>query len=932
MRRTGGRLMLGVACLGAMIVGATPAVYADGPNEKEKKPDFPDFKDVVEGYEKVVSTADGMPSMWTVYTRDKDAQMLAELPPRFEQDRYFFAMTVAAGDTWAGYQGGDLYAYWKRYDKRLALIAPNIGTRSTGDQESRSSVSRHFTDRVILDLPIVAMGPGGGPVIDLDGLLLGQAQKFFGGRATGVNSNLATIDSAKAFPSNIEIAIEAPVSSGQLRTFHYSISTIPDNTGYKPRVADTRVGYFTTSYRDLGQYNNDKKWVRYINRWHLEKADPSRALSPAKEPIIFYLDHAVPVRYRRWVREGVLYWNKAFEKVGILDAIEVYYQDKTTGAHMDKDSEDVRYNFLMWLSNDISTAIGPSRVHPMTGQILDADIVLTDGWIRVFWNQFNRLLPDAAMENFGPETLAWLDRNPNWDPRILMAPPSEREAILRARQEAGPLPAAGHPAKQADPTLIGDDEFDGLAGRISQVNGMCLASRGKAMDMAMMRMALGMTDLITRPDGEEAGDEAPENLLDGVPEWFAGPLLADLVAHEVGHTIGLRHNFTASSIYSMSEINSEDIKGQKAFTGSVMDYNPLNINMEDGEVQGDYAMIDIGPYDYWAIEFGYGDNPDEVVKRVAEPELRYLTDEDTWGPDPLARRYDFSANPLDYANSRMRLVEELRGNLLEKFVEEGDTWARARQGYNLTLNEHFRALSMMANWVGGTHVYRDKKGDPNGRTPLQPADMDMQRAALNFCIDNSFRDEAFGLTPELLAHMTLDKWWDQGGINSIMDDPTWPVHDSVLGIQSVVLTMLMNPTTLSRVYDNEFRVPADEDALTLPELFSSVSDAIWSELDTAPDRRSSARQPMISSMRRNLQSEHIQRLMDLTLPDPFGGASAKPVSNLAVANLESIRSKIEDMNLDAVDAYTRAHLSEASKRIEKALDAQFIYNRVRLGF
>jgi hypothetical protein len=921
-----------------------PAAFAgengEGEGKDKKKPDFPEFKEVSEDYTKVVSTVGSAQSMWTVWTREKDGQMLAELPRGYEKQKYFFAMTISAGDTWAGYQGGDIYVYWKRYDKRLALIAPNVGTRSSGDQESKSSVSRHFTDRVVLDVPIVAMGPGGGPVIDMDSLLLGNASSFFGYSARGINAKLASIIQAKAFPENIELAYEVPVNGGQLRTFHYSISQIPAKGSYKPRAADTRVGYFTTTHRDLGMYNNDKKWVRYINRWDLEKADPSRALSPPKQPIIFYLDHAVPVRYRRWVREGVLYWNKAFEEIGILDAVQVHYQDKTTGAHMDKDSEDVRYNFLMWLSNDISTAIGPSRVHPLTGQILDADIVLTDGWIRVFWSQYNRMLPDAAMEGFGPDTLAWLDRNPRWDPRLRLASPGDRQAILAARMSKGAQVAAGHPAAHADTTLIGDDEFDGLAGRVSQVNGMCLASQGKAQDMAMMRMALGLSGLIARPDGEEgeegeegeAGEESEENLLDGVPEWFAGPLLADLVAHEVGHTIGLRHNFTASSIYSMSEINSGDIKGDKAFTGSVMDYNPLNINMEDGEVQGDYAMIDLGPYDMWAIEYGYTtDDPKKVLERVAEPELRYLTDEDTWGPDPYARRYDFSADPLDYANSRMRLVEELRGKLLDKFVKEGETWARARQGYNLTISEQFRALSMMANWIGGAHVYRDKKGDPNGRTPLVPADVKMQRAALRFCIDNSFNDDAFGLTPELLAHMTLAKWWDAGGFSSIFDDPTWPVHDRILGLQAVVLTQLMNPTTLSRVYDNEFRIPSGEDALTLPELFSTISDSIWSELETAPDRRASAREPMVSSLRRNLQSEHLERLVDLTMPDPFGGASAKPVSNLAMANLRLLKDKIDGLNLDSTDPYTQAHLQEASIRISKALDAQYIYNTDKIG-
>ncbi|NJK89715.1 MAG: hypothetical protein HC923_10145, partial [Myxococcales bacterium] len=148
-------------------------------------------------------------------------------------------------------------------------------------------------------------------------------------------------------------------------------------------------------------------------------------------------------------------------------------------------------------------------------------------------------------------------------------------------------------------------------------------------------------------------------------------MLADLTAHEIGHTLGLRHNFKASSIYTLKEINSPEIKG-KPFASSVMDYNPVNINMEDGPVQGNYATGGIGAYDMWVIEYGYGfGDPKEVLKRVAEPELAYQTDEDTGGTDPLARRYDLSKDPLDYAKSRMRLAQFHRERILDKFVKEG---------------------------------------------------------------------------------------------------------------------------------------------------------------------------------------------------------------------------------------------------------------------
>jgi len=910
-----------------------------GSPPSKPKPDFPPHTEVLKDFTKVVSTADGARSMYTLWVRTKDNQVFAELPANFTSQRYFFALTLASGDRLAGLQSGDRYLYWRRYNKQLALISPNLSTRSTGDAESLSSVRRLFTDTVVLRVPIATIGPGGGPVVDMDSLLVGQASKFFG--SSVVNRELTgvySVKTAKAFSSNVELAFELPTSKGKLQTLHYSISSLPTKSTYKPRAADQRIGYFTTSYSDLGKYSDNETRVRYINRWHLEKRDSKLKISPPKNPIVFYIEHTTPVRYRRWVRTGILSWNPAFEKIGISDAIEVYYQDKSTGAHMDKDPEDVRYNFIRWLNNDVGTAIGPSRVNPMTGEILDADIILTDGWIRNFRFEFEDIMPRLAMEGFSAETLAWLSHNPSWDPRYLFAAPAQRDHVRRQLLAMRGQPYGGHAFAQVDNTLLGDDEYDGLLDRISQVNGHCMAADGRAFDLALMRMSLAVQEAVAdddedkkeEGDEDEDKDEPEESIIDGMPESFIGPLLADLVSHEVGHTLGLRHNFKASSIYSMDQINSDELKGKKAFTGSVMDYTPVNFRMESGQLQGDYALTQIGPYDYWAIEFGYTFATDlkPILARVSEPELQYATDEDRGGPDPLARIYDLGSDPLAYAEEQIRLARHSRGKILESFVKEGDSWARARRGYELTLSLQTRALSMMGNWVGGVHVVRDLKGDKGDRAPLEVVPAEKQRAALDFVVKHSFHDEIFGLTPELLRRMPKSHWTDDG-IHSAFGQPDWPVHDKIMSIQASVLTMLMNPTTLRRVYDNEFRVPAEEEALTLPELLDVVGNEIWGELDQVPENAHSPRSPAISSMRRNLQREHINRLIDLSLPGEGGNEAYKPISNLARLHLRQIQERAAsylEAAAEKLDVYTRAHLSDLETQITKALEAEYIYN------
>jgi hypothetical protein len=1059
------------------------------------KSDFPKFDTVIkDNYKKVISTADGRSGMYTLYVDDKTGDVMAELPRNFSKQNVFFAYTISGGIAQAGVQAGDMYAKWKKFGKRLALIQPNYAVRSTGDKQSRAGTKRVFTDRVILDVPIKTIGPGGGPIIDLSELLVKQSSKFFGNATSGANTRLATVEKAKSFPDNVELAFQLPLRGGTLGTLAYSIAEIPENTGYKPRIADERVGFFTTAHRDIGDASRENPWIRYINRWDLQKADPKLKMSPPKEPIVFYIEHTAPVRYRRWVRDGILEWNTAFENVGIVNAVEVYQQDSDTGAHMEKDPEDARYNFFLWTNADMGFAIGPSRVHPKTGQILDADIVMDEGFINGWSRTWKNLVPETALQGWGPDALAWLSERPEWHPRVLLSSRAERSNVLQQVQREAILRASGALPSFATPTvttaLLGDDQYDGLIGRVSQVNGNCRHAAVKAMEVAMIRLSpelimnlnkplvavanpndpisgtwygtiemsgpdgssnamdlaldltmsadntvvgtaeMGMfgtvelagqwspTDkqLILNPadeeqDGEplvltvtdgsmsggmsegpmsmtltatrsssddtsasESGDDtddstddesdesdedadddldnvneddadkstdddsassstsksskSDEQYLDGVPEEFIGPLLKEVVMHEVGHTLGLRHNFKGSTIHTLAEINSDGFEGPSV-SGSVMDYLPININYELGEVQGDWTQMAIGPYDMWAIEYGYtAKNPEKVLERVGEPQLIYATDEDTWGPDPRARRFDNGENPLIYAESQIALVNHLREKILDEMVEDGESWAEARKAYSMLLAKHLGAIGIASNWIGGSYLNRDKKGDAGDREPITPIEADQQRRAMKIVLENTMRDEAFGLSPELLRRMTVDKWWDEGGQRYIYEDETFPIHDKIAGIQAMALNGILNPQTLNRVYDNEFRALDNEDVITVPEVLVTVRDAVWTELDGGPQASYTMRDPYITSLRRNAQRKHLERLIDLSMP-AGGGFYTAPVTNLSRMQLRELKGTIDGAlrrKGSDLDPYSEAHLAEASSLIDRALNAQYLYN------
>jgi len=131
------------------------------------------------------------------------------------------------------------------------------------------------------------------------------------------------------------------------------------------------------------------------------------------------------------------------------------------------------------------------------------------------------------------------------------------------------------------------------------------------------------------------------------------------------------------------------------------------------------------------------------------------------------------------------------------------------------------------------------------------------------------------------------------------------------------------------VYDYELFVPADQDALTLAELMETVTESIWTEVGDKPSKKFTTREPMISSLRRNLQREHLDRLIDMAFENNGFNSSAKPVKMLASMHLRSIKKHVDTTleSGDKLDAYSLAHLEEISVRVGKALDANYVYSR-----
>jgi len=208
-----------------------------------------------------------------------------------------------------------------------------------------------------------------------------------GFRLGTLSDDKTKITSIRSYPLNTDIQVEyvyddpSPVVRGNEEItdsryvsipVQHSLIAIPEND-YAPRFTDHRIGYFSQQITDLTQ-DHPTPYRDLVERWHLVKQNPEAAISDPVEPIVWWIENTTPMEFRDAVREGVLAWNRSFEKIGFRNAIEVRVQPDDA----DWEAEDVRYNVLRWTSSPdpLFSGYGPSFTNPRTGQIIGADIML----------------------------------------------------------------------------------------------------------------------------------------------------------------------------------------------------------------------------------------------------------------------------------------------------------------------------------------------------------------------------------------------------------------------------------------------------------------------------------------------------------------------------------------------------------------------------
>ena len=416
---------------------------------------------------------------------------------------------------------------------------------------------------------------------------------------------------------------------------------------------------------------------------------------------------------------------------------------------------------------------------------------------------------------------------------------------------------------------------------------------------------------------------------DSLTKEYVHAYLVEVIAHEVGHTLGFRHNYKASTIYSLEQINDREFTAKNSTIGTVMEYAPVNIAGK-GQTQGEFFSSTPGPYDYWIIEYSYSDfgaeNPEDeteqlkqIASRSAEKGLAYCTDYDLYNAyavDPYANTWDLGNDPLAYSEHQVKLIQDLWSNTLSKFEKPGVSYEKIRRVFSRGMRYYRYSALYAARYIGGLIHNKNYVGAEGGTIPFTPVSASEQKRAMNFLRDKIFAANAFNVSSDMLNRLQHTR--KQNFRTSLYGSPiAYPWHQYILSIQNTALNILYNPRTLGRLVNNLDRYKKGEERYTMHDMFRDTRRAIWGEI-SGPSN--------VNSHRRQLQLAHLTRIARIYLSGSFMyPADARTLAANDLDILESAAKKAA--NSAAINDMSKAHFKEVLRQIKAAKNSEKEYSK-----